>query len=93
MDHPENWPKHFPPFHEARRPDRWPLWRAVLWSAFFFLNAFAFTCPRWMIPIVYPNFPWLVSNSQISFIRPGKTMKVARDIPKKYKKSGQGNSP
>lgn len=63
MDHPENWPKHFPPFHEARRPDRWPLWRAVLWSAFFFLNVFAFACPRWMIPIVYPNFPWLSNRT------------------------------
>jgi len=57
MDHPENWPKHFPPFHEGRRPDKWPLWRAVAWCAAVWVFTLTFLCPRWVIPIIYPNFP------------------------------------
>lgn len=59
MEHPENWPKHFPPFSESRRPDRWPLFRAVQWTAYVWLAICWWLCPKWMIPVVYPDFPWI----------------------------------
>ena len=56
MDHPENWPKHYPPFYESRRPARYPLLRAVF-IAFGLYQAYLFwTNPMWLIPWVTPNF-------------------------------------
>ena len=57
MDHPENWPKHFPPFYESRRPAKWPLARAIIMGLCLFQAGLLWLNPTWLTPWMMEQFP------------------------------------
>lgn len=59
LDHPENWPKHYPPFYESRRPAKYPLPRAVMIGFCMFFGLCFWTNPTWLAPWIVAEFPCL----------------------------------
>ena len=59
MDHPENWPKHYPPFYESRRPSKYPLVRAVLVALGLYQAYLLWANPMWLVPWASQDFECL----------------------------------